>query len=98
MKLPETESEKEARHEHTHGITGEDASMNEASIGDAGNGADPFGGDLTEGPPVGLEGEPGHPEDILPDRIERLIVAAKEVEEVTARSHEYPPIELEELP
>jgi hypothetical protein len=58
--------------ERTPEVTGEDASMDQAEIGDAGNGADPFGADLTGGPPEPLEADPADPSDILPDELKTL--------------------------
>src|SRR5690606_15008189 len=53
------------RGEVTRELTGWDATMDEADVGDAGNGADPWGGDLTGGPPRSIEEPPDEPEDIL---------------------------------
>jgi len=56
--------------EVTRELTGTDAHMDEAAIGDAGNGADPFGADLAGGPPTPIEDPPDLPHDILPDEVE----------------------------
>ncbi len=60
------------------GLTGFDAPISDAAVGDAGNGASPFGADLTgleqteDGTPErSLEPDPDHTEDILPDQIQR---------------------------
>ncbi len=62
----------------TRELTGADAGRDEAESGSAGNGASRWGADRTgvrqepefEGQ-YGLEGDPGAPEDIVPDKIER---------------------------
>lgn len=59
------------RGETTRELTGFDATMDEAEAGDAGNGADPWGADMTGGPPRSIEEEPDRPDDIVPDRYER---------------------------
>lgn len=56
------------REETTRELTGFDATMDEAEISSAGNGAAPWGGDLTGGPPRLIEDDPDRPADILPDR------------------------------
>jgi hypothetical protein len=71
--------------ETTRELTGNDADMDEAEIGSAGNGTDPYGADLTGGFPQPIEDEPDE-QDIAPDRIERFPGAAPEDEDgVTAR-------------
>lgn len=63
----------------TRELTGEDASRDDAETGSAGNGASPFGADLTgEQSPAPeyedefkLEGDPGDPEDIALNEVER---------------------------
>lgn len=54
----------------TDELIGHDATMDEAEVGSAGNGASPFGADFTGGYPDGIEERPDEPADILPDRIE----------------------------
>lgn len=76
--------------ERTVELTGADASMDEAEYGDAGNGADPDGGDLAGRPPQPLEPDPADPEDILPDQIRRFPHTRRmeDESEVTARPNE----------
>lgn len=97
MKLPETYPDHKAVRERTPEITGADAEMDEAAVGDAGNGADPYGADLTGGFPRDVEEEPEYG-DIVPDLIERAPGAMEESEEITVRPHEPPPFEPAELP
>lgn len=98
MRLPETYPDPETAGERTEEITGHDATMDEAAVGDAGNGADPFGEDFTGGPPRDIEDEPAYG-DIVPDLIERAPgAAAEEGEELTARPHELPSLDVSELP
>ncbi|MFN7132380.1 MAG: hypothetical protein ACK4N5_09860 [Myxococcales bacterium] len=91
---------REEAEERTRELTGFDATMDEAEIGDAGNGAAPYGADLTGGMPRTLEDEPDHPDDIVPDQIARLERVAREDDEreITAQPHEPMPIEPSELP
>lgn len=86
--------------ETTRELTGYDAHMDEAAIGDAGNGADPYGADLSGGGmPTPIEGSPDHPQDIVPDEIERWPgQPADEERELTAQPQEPLPIEPSELP
>ncbi|AKU92367.1 hypothetical protein [Vulgatibacter incomptus] len=90
--------------DQTRELTGTDAHMDEAAIGDAGNGADPYGADLTGGFPTPIEDPPDSPSDIVPDQIEDWPglaaekAAAEEAPEPTARPHEPLPIEHSELP
>lgn len=71
---------KETTPDVTRELTGRDAPMEEASSGSAGSGASSFGADQTGlTPPApeyeeefGLEAEPGSPEDIVTDRVERM--------------------------
>ncbi len=80
--------------ERTGELTGADASMDEAEYGDAGNGADPDGGDLAGRPPQPLEPDPANAEDILPDQIRHFPHGRRGVEEeaeVTARPNEAAP-------
>lgn len=78
--------------ERTDEVTGADASMDEAEYGDAGNGADPDGGDLAGRPPQPLEPDPADPEDILPDQIRRFPHTPRlDESEVTARPHRAAP-------
>jgi len=83
--------------EITRELIGFDADMDQAAIGDAGNGASPFGGDFTGGLPEPIEEAPDVPADILPDRIERWPeLGADEVAEkddLTARPTESPPLD-----
>lgn len=97
MRLPETYPDPDVHGDRTPEITGHDADMGQAPVGDAGNGADPFGGDLTGGYPRDIEEEPGY-EDIVPDLVERAPGAADEAEEITAQPNEPPPVDLAELP
>jgi hypothetical protein len=99
VKLPGSMRPRDDAEETTPEITGEDAGMDQADMGDAGNGADPYGADLTGGPPREIEEEPDE-HDITPDRIERFPGAGPEADEddVTARPDERPPIDLSELP
>ena len=75
-------------------ITGEDASRIEAESGSAGNGASPWGADLTGYSPEQqeleerLEEEPGRQEDIRPDHIFQGAapeLAGEQEPEITAR-------------
>lgn len=88
--------------ELTEEVTGQNASMDEAEIGTAGNGADYYGGDLTGGAPLPIEEEPDLPDDILPDQIERLgekgEPSSEEEGEITAQPNESAPIEPAESP
>lgn len=98
MKRPDTMLPTGDR-EVTRELTGWDATMDEADIGDAGNGADPFGADLTGGFPIGLEAEPDQPDDIVPDRVERWPgQPADEDREITAQPSEHLPVDFSELP
>lgn len=54
----------------TDELMGHDATMDEAEVGSAGNGASPFGADFTGGYPEPIEERPDDPADILPDRVE----------------------------
>lgn len=97
MKLPES-MRPSADEEETREVTGEDAGMDEAEIGDAGNGADPYGADLTGGFPHPIEDVPDE-HDITPDRIERFPGAPVEPEEeITAQPDEHVPVDPSELP
>ena len=88
---------RQEREEKTPEITGADATMDEATVGDAWNGANPYDADMTGGPPKSIEDEPDDPEDIAPDHIERFASAAEEEEEqepeLTARPHEQQPVD-----
>ena len=87
------------RGEVTRELTGWDATMDEAEVGDAGNGADPWGADLTGGPPRSIEDPPDQPEDILPDRVQRWPGQPADQEvEVTAQPVEREPVDASELP
>jgi hypothetical protein len=88
--------------ERTDELTGADATMDEADIGSAGNGADPYGGDLTGGLPAPIEAEP-EAEDLLPDQIARFPEgvtpeASEEERELTAQPDERMPIEPSDFP
>lgn len=76
---PDNESLGERKSDHTREVTGDDAARDEAETGSAGNGASPFGADYTgvtspapeyEGQ-YRLESDPGDPDDISPDKVER---------------------------
>lgn len=75
---PDNESLGARKTDETREVTGDDAARDEAESGSAGNGASQFGGDRTgvDSPApdyeeqYNLEGDPSHPEDILPDKIE----------------------------
>jgi len=85
--------------ERTDELTGTDASVDEAEIGDAGNGVDPWGGDLS-GLPRRFEVDPNDPGDILPDQIRRFARTPRfdEDRELTAQPREAAPFEPSELP
>ena len=99
MRLGETYPDPEVAAERTKAITGHDATMDEAMVGDAGNGADPYGADLTGGFPRDIEDEPEYG-DIVPDTIERAPGAYPEPDEdeYTARPSEPMPVDYSELP
>ncbi len=70
----------EERSDETRELTGDDGLACEADTGSAGNGASPWGADMSgcESPSPEferqydqVEADPGHPEDISPDKIER---------------------------
>lgn len=98
MRLGETYPDPEVAAERTRAITGADATMDEAMLGDAGNGADPYGADLAGGFPRDIEEEPEY-QDIVPDTIERVPGAYSEEDEdsYTARPLEPPPFDPAEL-
>lgn len=99
MKRPYSQLPSGEQDEVTPEITGFDASMDEADVGDAGNGADVFGADLTGGLPTDIEGDPDQPEDIVPDRIERFPgQPADEDREITAQPNEPLPVGIEDAP
>jgi len=85
--------------DYTRELSGWDATMDEAEVGDAGNGADPWGADFTGGPPRPIEEDPDVPDDIVPDRVQVWPgqPADRDVE-VTAQPSEPPPIDPAELP
>jgi hypothetical protein len=89
--------------ERTDELTGWDASMDEAEAGDAGNGAAPYGGDMTGGLPREVE-QVGESEDILPDQVRYFPkgvtpeVPEDEERELTAQPDERMPIEPSEFP
>ncbi len=82
------------REERTAGITGQDATIDEAEFGDAGNGADVWAADLRGYKPIEDEGDG---EDIQPDQVRRFPRASGEDEdeleerEITAQPHDLPP-------
>lgn len=90
---------REEREERTQELTGFDATIEEAEIGSAGNGAAPYGADLTGGLPRELEADPDRPSDIVPDQIDQLEIVARDEEEreLTARPAEPMPIDPSEL-
>lgn len=70
--------------------------VSQAELGSAGNGAPLHGADRTGGR-LEVEPEPGHPEDIVPDQIERFAAPAEEEErEITAQPNEREAIDLSE--
>jgi len=74
-------SSRERDQERTAPLTGSDASPSEAFVDlESGNGASPHGADLTGG--VEPFEPPPHPEDILPDSIERKNPPAEDEDEV----------------
>jgi len=78
------------REERTAAITGEDASVDEAEYGDAGNGADVWSDDLIGG--VKPLEDYGDGEDIQPDEVRRFARESDEEEvELTAQPNELPP-------
>lgn len=89
--------------ETTRELTGHDASMDEAAVGDAGSGASPYGADFTGGLPEDIEAAPDMPSDIVPDSVEDWPEAleAREEEreepELTARPSERMPIDPSEF-
>jgi hypothetical protein len=79
--------------EQTGALTGNDATMDEAEVGDAGNGADPYGADLTGGRSF-IEDAPDEPADILPDEVRDLPEERRQrraQEEITAQPDEPAP-------
>lgn len=99
MKRPDPMLPTGDRGEETRELTGFDANMDEADIGDAGNGADPWGADLTGGFPRSMEAEPDQPDDIVPDAIERWPgQPADEDREITAQPNEPLPVDISEIP
>ncbi|WP_373047428.1 hypothetical protein [Vulgatibacter sp.] len=87
------------RGEVTRELTGRDANMGEADVGDAGNGVDYWGADLTGGLPRPIEDEPDRPDDIVPDRVERWPgQPADEDRELTAQPTERDTIDPADLP
>lgn len=99
---PDNESLGARKTDTTRELTGDDASRDGAETGSAGNGASAFGADLTgeESPApeyeeqYELEGDPGDPADIAPDKVERGFEDPNaEDREYTARpDDEYRPI------
>lgn len=67
---PDDESLGERKADVTREVTGEDAARDDAEIGSAGNGDFRWGKDDIEDQ-YRLEPDPGHPEDLGPDQIER---------------------------
>lgn len=76
---PDNESLGARKSDNTRELTGDDAARDDAETGSAGNGASQFGADRTGADSPApeyedeyqLEGDPSHPEDILPDKIEK---------------------------
>ena len=76
---PDKESLGALKSDETRELTGDDSRPCEAETGSAGSGASPWGADLTgcESPApdyedmYAIEGDPSHPEDISPDKVER---------------------------
>ena len=101
MPLPRQDPKSET----TRPLTGADASFEEASMGDAGNGGSPQ--DMeglrvakeSDDPGYVMEGDPAVPLDINVDQIERHLAAGateeEEEREITARPSE-PPVRVEE--
>lgn len=98
MPLPRQDPKSET----TRPLTGADASFDEAQIGDAGNGGSAqdveglAAARETDDHGIVLEGDPGIPNDISVDQIERHAAAGEEDEEreVTARPSQ--PVRIEE--
>jgi hypothetical protein len=84
----------------TREVTGLDAAASEADIGSAGNGAAPFGADLTGGR-ADFEDEPSG-RDIATDNVEKHEDAGDEEDEdereISARPSEKPDTDLSKLP
>ncbi|HEY3445392.1 MAG TPA: hypothetical protein VGK67_03465 [Myxococcales bacterium] len=78
------------REERTAGVTGEDATVDEAAFGDAGNGADVWSDDLAGG--IKPIEDAGEGQDIQPDQVRRFLVEPEEEEgeerELTAQPNE----------
>ena len=87
------------REDETKELTGFDAAMSEAEFGSAGNGADPYEGDLSGGiQPIEDEASG---EDIGPDEVRRFPLASDEEEEereITAQPNDHYPVDASELP
>lgn len=88
------------RDDRTRELTGADASIDEAEIGDAGNGADPYGADLSGGLQH-IEDEPAG-EDIQPDEVRRFPRGSDEDERkersITAQPNDPVPEDPSEVP
>lgn len=91
---PDNDSLGARKSDVTREVTGDDAARQDAEFGSAGNGASPYGADLTgvESPApeyedeYHLEGDPGDPNDISPDKVERGFEApGEEDRDYTAR-------------
>lgn len=105
---PDNEAPGALKSDVTREVTGDDAPRYDAETGSAGNGASPYGGDYTgvESPApeyedeYKLEGDPSHPEDIAPDKVERGFEDPEEEDhEYTARPEdEFRPITPDLLP
>ncbi|MGC4115522.1 MAG: hypothetical protein QM765_13150 [Myxococcales bacterium] len=82
------------REERTAGVTGHDATFDEAEYGDAGNGADVWSAEIRGYKPIE---DFGDGEDIQPDQVRRYPTASEEEEEegeereVTAQPNDQPP-------
>ncbi|HCF56849.1 MAG TPA: hypothetical protein DFS52_02495 [Myxococcales bacterium] len=89
--------------ERTDELTGFDATMDEAEPGSAGNGAAPYGADMTGGLPKPVE-DTGESEDILPDQVQFFPsgvtpeVPPEEEPELSAQPSERMPLDPSEFP
>lgn len=84
--------------DETPELTGHDATMDEAEMGDAGSGASPYGADLTGGFPQGVEDAPDQPSDIVPDQVQKWPGGEGEEAEVTAQSRDEIPFDPSDFP
>lgn len=97
QRKPDSDSLGARKADQTRELTGEDAPRDDAETGSAGNGASDWGADLTgEETPAPefeeqykLERDPGDPEDISPDHLEKgFEEPGEEDREYTARPDE----------